>query len=43
MICVLAPVAMAAVVIAGMLGADVATMATYSLLCNMAVAVYAPW
>jgi len=42
MICVLAPVAMAAVVIAGMLGADVATMATYSLLCNMAVAVYAP-
>lgn len=42
MVCVLAPVAMAAVVIAGMLGADVATMATYSLLCNMAVAVYAP-
>ena len=42
MICVLAPVAMAAVVIAGMLGADVATMATYSLLCNMAVAGYAP-
>lgn len=42
MVCVLAPVAMAAVVIAGMLGANVATMATYSLLCNMAVAVYAP-
>ena len=42
MICVLAPVAMAAVVIAGMLGADVATMATYSLLCNMAVALLAP-
>ena len=35
MICVLAPVAMAAVVIGGMLGANVATMATYSLLCNM--------
>ncbi len=42
MICVLAPVAMAAVVIAGMLGANVATMATYSLLCNMAVALVAP-
>lgn len=42
MICVLAPVAMAAVVIAGMLGADVATMATYSLLCNMVVALLAP-
>ena len=42
MICVLAPVAMAAVVIAGMLGADVATMATYSLLCNMTIALAAP-
>ncbi len=42
MICVLTPVAMAAVVIAGMLGANVATMATYSLLCNLAVAVLAP-
>lgn len=42
MICILAPVAMAAVVIAGMLGANVATMATYSLLCNMAIAVVAP-
>lgn len=42
MICVLAPVAMAAVVIGGMLGADVTTMATYSLLCNMAVALVAP-
>lgn len=42
MICILAPVAMAAVVIAGMLGADVATVATYSLLCNMVVAVVAP-
>ena len=37
MICVLAPVAMG-----GMLGANVATMATYSLLCNMAVALLAP-
>ncbi|MCM1151851.1 MAG: transporter [Alistipes sp.] len=42
MICILTPVAMAAVVIAGMLGANVATVATYSLLCNMAVAVAAP-
>ena len=42
MICILAPVAMAAVVIAGMLGANVATMATYSLLCNMVVAFVAP-
>lgn len=42
MICVLAPVAMAAVVIGGMLGANVTTMATYSLLCNMAVALVAP-
>ncbi len=42
MICVLAPVAMAAGVIGGMLGANVATMATYSLLCNMAVALLAP-
>ena len=42
MICVLAPVAMAAVVIAGMLGANVATMATYSLICNMAIALVAP-
>ncbi len=35
MICILTPVAMAAVVIAGMLGANVVTVATYSLLCNM--------
>jgi len=42
MICVLAPVAMAAVVIAGMLGANVPTMATFSLLCNMTIALVAP-
>lgn len=42
MICVLAPVAMAAVVIGGMLGANVAMMATYSLLCNMVIALVAP-
>lgn len=42
MVCILTPVAMAAVVIAGMLGANVATVATYSLLCNMTVAIVAP-
>ncbi len=42
LICALAPVAMAAVVIGGMLGADVTTMATYSLICNMAIAMLAP-
>ena len=42
MICVLAPIAMAAVVIGGMLGANVATMTTYSLLCNMVIALVAP-
>jgi len=42
MVCILTPVAMAAVVIAGMLGANVATVATYSLLCNMTVALVAP-
>ena len=42
MICVLAPIAMAAVVIGGMLGANVTTMVTYSLLCNFATALIAP-
>lgn len=42
MICVLAPIAMAAVVIGGMLGANVTTMATYSLICNMVTAIVAP-
>ena len=35
-------VLVAAVVIGGMLGANVATMATYSLICNMVVALVAP-
>ena len=43
MICILAPVAMAAVVIGGMLGANIETMAAYSLLCNVAVAFGAPF
>ena len=42
MICILAPVAMAAVVIGGMLGANVETMAAYSLLCNVLIACVAP-
>lgn len=42
MICILAPVAMAAVVISGMLGAHVATVTTYSLICNMSIALIAP-
>ena len=42
MICVLAPVAMAAVVIGGMLGANLETMAAYSLLCNVVIALFAP-
>ena len=42
MSCILAPTACAAVVVAGTLGASVATVATYTLLCNLAVAVFAP-
>ena len=42
MICALAPMAMGAVVIAGMLGANVATMATHSLICNTIIAFVAP-
>lgn len=42
MICVLAPIAMAAVVIGGMFGANVTTMATYSLVCNLLTALVAP-
>lgn len=43
MICVMAPIAMAAVVIGGMLGADINTMATYSLICNIVTAIVAPF
>ncbi len=42
MICILAPIAMAAVVIGGMLGANIVTMTTYSLLCNFVVAFVLP-
>lgn len=43
MICSLAPIAMAAVVIGGMLGANIENMTTYSLLCNVGTAFVAPF
>lgn len=43
MICVMAPIAMAAVVIGGMLGGNVTTMVTYSLVCNLATALVIPY
>ena len=42
MICALAPMAMGAVVLAGMLGAKIETMATHSLICNLLIAFIAP-
>lgn len=42
MMCVLAPIAMAAVVIGGMLGAKVAPMVSYSLICNIVTAIVIP-
>lgn len=43
LICVLAPTATAAAVITGMLGGNVAFLASYVLLCNLGVAVVAPF
>ncbi len=43
MICIIAPTATSAVVIAAMLGAKVSTMLTYSLLINIAVALGVPF
>lgn len=43
MICVMAPIAMAAVVIGGMLGGNVTSMVTYSLVCNLVTALVAPY
>lgn len=42
LICVLAPTATSAVVVTGMLGGSVAALTTYTLVCNLAVAVVAP-
>lgn len=43
LICVLAPTATSAVVITGMLGGNTASLTAYSLLCNIAVAIFAPF
>ena len=43
MMCVLAPIAMAAVVIGGLLGADTESMTAFSLLCNLSTALVAPY
>lgn len=42
LICVFIPTAMASVVVGGMLGANVTTMTTFTLLSNMLVALFAP-
>ncbi len=42
MICTLAPIAMAAVVIGRLLGANVGIMASYTLICNLVTALLAP-
>ncbi len=42
MICMLSPIAMAAVVIGGMLGANIETMASYTLVNNLAIAILSP-
>ncbi len=42
MICVLAPTAISAAVITGMLGGDVASLTAYSFLSNLSVAIFAP-
>ncbi len=43
MICILAPIAMGAVVIGGMLGANVPIMAGFALICNLTLALVAPY
>lgn len=42
LICVLAPTATSAVVVTGMLGGSVAALTTYTLACNLVVAIVAP-
>lgn len=42
LICVLAPTATSAAVVTGMLGGSVAALTTYTLICNLVVAVMAP-
>ncbi len=43
MICFLAPIAMGAVAIGALLGANIMTLASYSLLCNIVIAFVAPY
>ncbi len=43
MICFLMPIAMGAVAIGALLGANVATLASYSLVCNLVIAFVAPY
>ncbi len=42
LICILAPTATSAVVVTGMLGGNMGSLTSYSLLCNIAVAIVAP-
>lgn len=42
MICILAPTATSAIVITGMLGGNMSSLASYSLLSNMCVVIFAP-
>lgn len=42
LICVLAPTATSAAVVTGMLGGSVATLTTYTLICNLVVAIVGP-
>lgn len=43
MICILAPTATSAIVITGMLGGNKVSLATYSLISNLAVVIFAPF
>lgn len=43
MICFLAPIAMGAVAIGALLGANISTLASYSLVCNIVIAFVAPY
>lgn len=42
MICILCPTATAAPVVTGMLGGSISKVASYSIVCNLAIAVFAP-
>lgn len=42
MICILTPIAAAAIAVGGMLGADIVSMTSYSMICNTVIALVAP-